>query len=200
MSSPLEIISTPMEVYTAPVGEAFPAINEEPAGNWSLLGRNGKENRSDDGVVVTQPQDFFEVTVDGLTVPVKVFRTSESLMVAFTLYDLTMETYARTVNGNAITDVAAAAGQAGNRSVSLYRGLRVTLYSVLVRGKASPEQDDRNLQYEIAKAYMAGQTEVAFRKGDAAGLAFEWMALYDRSRPAGSELTAVRYQDEDPTA
>ena len=191
---PHEIVSAPLQAYVAPVGESFPDIDEAPAGNWVLLGESGSLSTSEEGLTIQHPQEFFEVKVDGSTAVQKVFRTSESLVIGFTLYDLQAEEYSRILNDNTVTTVAAASGVAGEKSVKIYRGLVVAVHALLVRGKTSPEQDAADAQYEVPKVYQSGGPDLTYAKGEVAGLAFEYMAIFDRGSSTGDEMGVYRYQ------
>ena len=200
MASPFEIVSAPLQVYVAPEGTAFPAIQlDPPVSPWTLLGESGSLSRSEEGLTISHAQEFFEVKVDGSTATQKVYRTAESLVVSFTLYDLQAEEYSRILNDNTVTSVAAASGVAGEKSVKIYRDVVVSVHALLVRGQTSPEQDNANAQYELPKVWQNGSPELTFAKGEVAGLSFEYMALFDRSATSGNGLGVYRYQTQNPT-
>lgn len=200
MAAPTEIIAGPLEAYIGPVGESFPAIGATPAGNWTLIGTSGSKNYTEDGVRVQHPQEFYEVLTAGTTIPRKVFRTREDLIVTFTLYDIKAAEYSRVLNSNSVTTTAAASGVPGQRTVSFERGVQVEFNALLLRGALSPEQDDANVQYEVPRVYHNGSPEVVWTKGEATGLIFEFMALLDETAADGEGLGRYRYQFADATA
>ncbi|MCQ4575418.1 MAG: hypothetical protein NOU37_09270 [Candidatus Brocadiales bacterium] len=187
-TKPYEIIAAPFEVYVAPVGEAVPLIDATPAANWVKLGTSGDRNMSEDGVTVTHEQtietDSFRTL--GSTGPVKAVRTKEDLRISFTLLDLTLEEYARILNGNTVSETTPSAGVAGFKEVDLYRGLSVTEYALVIRG-AGPYGDGWDMQYEIPKAVLTSSPTTVFQKGAPAGLEFEFIAIEDSDAAGASK-------------
>lgn len=194
-TSPFEIMAGIFEAYIAPVGEAYPAINVAPAGNWVQLGTNRSRNMGEEGVRIlhNQTQTLFHVL--GTTVPVKAFRTQEGLSVSFVLHDLTLEHYARVMDGATVTDVAAGAGVAGYRHFSFLRGQEVQERAVLVRGDKSPYADTFNTQFELYQCVQEGEPELVFDKGTPAGIRFTFRALYNNSN---SNIGRIVAQDAAP--
>lgn len=183
---PYEIIMAPFEVWLAPVGEAFPDVDETPGGNWELLGTNGVKNYSEDGVTVTHEQTLEPHRTLGTTGPVKVKRTEENLMVEFVLEDLSMEQYAKVLNDVVVTDTPAAAGTPGHRDITLRQGGDVSTFAALVRGP-SPYADGYNAQYQIPRVFQAGNPAPVFTKGEAAGLQVQLTALEDPNAATDEE-------------
>lgn len=178
MPAPFEIIAAPFTAWFAPVGEVFPAIDEEVAGNWELIGTAGPDNYSEDGVKVMHEQDINEVTPLGSTGAVKAFRTKESQQITLTVWDLTLEMYRLGLNSNTVTTTAAGSGTAGFKSLPVYRGHQVATMALLVRG-ASPYADAMNMQYQVPYCYQSGAPEPVLKKGDPAGLEYTFRALVD---------------------
>ena len=175
---PYEIIMAPFEVYLAPVGESYPDVDETPAGNWAKLGTNGKYNISEAGVTVTHEQTNSLHRTLGSTGPVKAARTEENLTVAMIMEDLTMEEYAKVLNNVAVSDIAAGSGTPGHRDITLRQGPDVALFALLVKGP-SPYGDNWNTQFQVPRVLQNGNPAPVFNKGDAAGLACEFVALED---------------------
>jgi len=197
---PYEIIMSPYEVWLAPVGESYPAINETPSGNWVKLGTNGNKNYGEDGITVTHTQALNQKRVYGATGAVKVNRSSEDLQIALTLFDLTLEEYAKILNGVSVTDEAAGSGTAGYRSITLRQGFDVKTYALLCRG-ASPYGDDWNMQYQVPRVYQSENPAPVFSKTDGAGLNLVFMALEDADASTDAERFGLLVaQDADPTA
>lgn len=185
-NKPFEIVAAPFTVWRAPVGEAFPAINAAPAGNWSMIGTSGDRNYSEEGVTVVHGQTIAQSRVLGSTGPVAAWRTGEDQLVRFTLWDMSLEHYRNAINLNPVSTVAAGSGTAGHKALNLYRGLDVTLMALLVRGDVSPAGAGFKTQYQVPVCYQAGSPEPVFRKGNPAGLALEFATLEDpdASNPA----------------
>lgn len=202
-SAPYEIIAAPFVAYHAPVGTAFPAIEEEPGVAWTLIGTNGDRNISEDGVTVKHSETVEEVRTLGSMGPVKAFRTEEGLNLSFTLLDLSLENYAVALNHNAVTTVAPGV-HGGYKKVGLSRGRNLPERALLIRGAVSPYGNgdvDWNMQYEVERAVQIGEPEVVYTKGgDPAGLALEWLCLEDPDAASEDErFGRLLAQNADPT-
>ena len=123
-AAPFELIVGPGTIYIGPDGEVSPEISTIPTSPWALLGTNGADTYSEDGITFSNEQTIFEQYVLGSTAPVKVGRTQERATVGLTIYDVSAETYSTIFNNNAVTDVAAGTGTGGYRSVEFLRGAR----------------------------------------------------------------------------
>lgn len=187
MPAPFEIIAAPFVAYYAPLGEAFPLIDADPAGNWVQLGTSGDESMTEDGLTVQHTQEVNKVRTLGSTVPIKAFRTAEDLMLSFTLLDVSLEGYRLTTNSNDVSTVAAASGVAGIKSVQFYQGEQVATMALLFRSLVSPYGDGMNMQYEVPYAFMSGSPEPVFRKGEPAAFALEFTALRDPNAATKAE-------------
>jgi hypothetical protein len=181
MAEPFELIASPFEVWLAPVGTTFPDVDADPAGPWALLGVNGAYDIDSGGITVTHAQ---EVNIyRGLkgTGPLKAFRTSEDLKLAFTLHDLSLEEYAKIIN-KAPADVdtsGTTAGGATTRSLNLHQGPNIQNFALLARGASPYDDDNFAMQYQVPKVYQSGSPAPVFQKGIPAGLALEFTALED---------------------
>lgn len=176
--APFEIIPFPLTLYWAPTGEAFPDVDETPAGNWTKIGTAGDRNYGE-GVAIVHNQTIERFRPVGATGPVKIQRTEESLIIRATVWDLTLEQYRLGLNNNTVATTAAGSGTPGFKEVDLYRGLGVTTFALLARGAFSAYGDGWNVQYEVPVVFEAGSPEVMFTKGTPAGLALEFEALED---------------------
>lgn len=186
-ATPYEIIGAPFEIWIATPGVTFPAVDKAPnATDWSLLGKSGTLSQTQDGVTIEQSQTLNKFRAAGDTGSRKVFRTAEDLMVSAVLADLTVETYAKIMNGNTITTVVAATGVAGTKKMGLSRGLAVDTVALLVRGP-SPYMADGVAQYELPLACQSGSPKPVFKNGEAAGLACQFDAIVDTSASDPSE-------------
>jgi hypothetical protein len=176
MPAPHEIIASPLTLYVAEVGTAFPKIDAAPAGAWLKLGALGAKNYTDDGVTVTTSQTVETFIPAGSTAPRKAFRTEEGLAMGFTLVDLSPEQFAKVLDEAAITTVVAAAGKAGEKSFSMLRGLGVQQYALLARGESTVDNELAS-QYEWPTVYQSGDPSPVYTKGEPAGLDVEFTAL-----------------------
>ena len=183
---PYEIIMAPFEVFLGPVGEPFPDVDETPAGNWKKLGTNGKYNLSEDGVTVTHEQTLSLHRTLGSTGPIKAVRTEEGLLVALVLEDLTAEEYGKVLNNVTASDIAPGAGTPGHRDITLRQGPSVASFAMLIKGP-SAYGDALAAQYEIPRVVQNGNPAPVFNKGDAAGLACEFVALEDATAATDEE-------------
>ncbi|WP_048648948.1 hypothetical protein [Nitratireductor soli] len=187
MPAPFEIIAAPFVAYYAELGEPFPSVTEEPAGNWVMIGTSGDESYDPEGVQVTHSQDVNLVRPLGSTAPVKAFRREEDLVVAFTVWDVSLEAYRVALNGNPIQTVAAGVGTPGTKALRLYQGEQVATMALLLRAQVSPYGDEMAMQYEVPYCSMTGNPEVVYRKGEPAGLALEFSALKDPNAATKAE-------------
>lgn len=178
MPIPFEVIAAPVVVYQAPVGEAFPLIDDAPAGNWTQIGTGGDRSITEAGVTLSHPQTTEVIRALGSTAPIKVFRTEEDLLVAFEVMDITLENYLLVLNSNTVATTAPG-GEAGFKEVDMFRGAEISQFAILIRGDFSPYGDDWNTQYEIPVMFQTGSPEVVYQKGTPVGLAFEFTAIGD---------------------
>lgn len=196
---PYEIIVSPFQVYLAPVGEAFPEVDDAPAGNWVLLGTNGKDNYAEDGVTVSHEQTLSVIRTLGTTGGIKVIRTEESLSISLVLFDISAEHYAEVLNGVTLDDVAAAALTPGHRDITLRQGPDVAIFALLCKG-VSPYGDSWAAQYAVPIVYQGANPAPIYSKGDAAGLAISFMALEDQTAATRAErFGKLVSQDADAT-
>lgn len=194
--SKLVLVNGPLELWSAPVGEAFPAIDAAPAGNWAKIGTSGDKNYTEDGVSVSPSQTVEAWRSLGGTFSRKAFRTEEDLIVTVTMADLSLSQVRRALNENAITSTAAGVGVAGHDEINLNRGPTVNTIALLVRGTGnSPQFDGGNVQFELDEVYEGGSQEMSFVKGGPVGVLLEFHALEDASGNVGR----LRTETADPT-
>ncbi|AEQ50750.1 hypothetical protein [Pelagibacterium halotolerans] len=179
MSEPFEIIAAPFTLYFAALGTAFPAIDAEPGVDWTMIGTSGDKDYDPEGVLINHSQAINTPRGLGSTGPIKAFRTDEDMIISATVWDVTLENYRLAINSNAITTTAAGVGTAGQKSLGLHRGRRVQQLALLARGMESPYGADMRMQYEVPRCFMSGNPQPQYRKGEPAGLAFEFTALED---------------------
>jgi hypothetical protein len=179
MAAPFEILVGPLTIWTGPVGETFTDVDTTPAGNWVKVGTSGDRNYNEDGVSVNNPQTVELIRMLGGTGPVKASRSEEDLIITVTLHDWTATQFALAMNGNTAVNTPAASGTPGYDTLGLYKGVEVTQYALLVRGK-SPEDDvNWNMQFEVPVCVVTGSPNPIFKKGDPAGVELAFTAIED---------------------
>ncbi len=183
---PFEIIGAPLTLWLAPEGTAFPLLGAVPAVAWVKVGTSGVSSYSEEGVKVKHTQKIETARPAGSTAPVKAWRTEEDLMIALTLWDLTLEQYATALNKASVATTAAGPGTPGRKTVGLTQGIEVTSYALLARG-TSPYGDSWEAQYEVPRCYQAASPEIAYAKGKPAGLELEFAALADLTAATPAE-------------
>lgn len=183
---PFEIIAAPFTVWTAPVGTAFPAIDEQPAAAWVLVGTSGDRNVAEGGVTVTHEQTIEVIRTEGSTGPVKAFRTEEGLLIAFSILDVSLEQYATALNSPTVAETAPGTGTAGTKSITLRQGPTVATRALLVRGP-SPYGEQWNMQYEVPVCFQSGNPAPVYTKTAAAALALQFTALEDPNAASDAE-------------
>ena len=92
-SLPYEIIAAPFTVWFAPVGTAFPDVEETPPSPWAKVGSSGDLNYMDDGVTVSHRQTMELFRALGDAGSRKASRPEEDLLIKLNLADLTLEQY-----------------------------------------------------------------------------------------------------------
>lgn len=185
------VIGGPFKVYRAPTGTAFPALTDAEGdfdAAWVALGVNGNKSYDDSGVTVRHTQTVNRIRTAGSTGPIKAARTEEDMEIEFTLLDLTLEAYAQSLSQQTVTDAGS------TRSFGPYRGFSIPESAWLIRG-TSPYDDTLAMQWELPRGYTEGAPEIAFVKGEAAGLQFLVVALVDPDAAEGEEFGIVRAQD-----
>jgi len=183
-SSPFDIIVGSADVYVAPIGEAFPAVNAAPAGNWVSLGR------TEGGVTVTYSQDVKEIEVDQALLPVKTIRTKAGMKVEFQLAEITLERFAKALE-LAVVDTPPGPGTIGTRAVTLGAASAITGYALLIRGP-SP-YGDWNMQWELPKVAQTGEVKMQYVKDDKMVLPTAWTVMEDPNNP--NQFGTLRAQD-----
>jgi hypothetical protein len=178
-AEPFEVISAPLRAWLAPVGTAFPDVDEDPGVSWTLLGANGEKNITRDGVIVRQPQSISYFRSLGDTGPIKAFRTDEDLMFVLNLADFRIEAMSIVMNHNAITTVAAGATTAGKKRIGLSRGPGVEARALLVRGLFSASGAGMFCQWEVPKAVLDGNPEPQAQLGTPLIWALDFRAMVD---------------------
>lgn len=188
----LEIINGPLELYWAPIGEAFPAINVAPAGNWSLIGSSGSNNYTEDGVTLAFDKNFEVFRGLGNSYPLKAFLTENEAFVRVAIADLSLDQLRLAFNLNA---VGVDAGPPAIQTLDLNVDTDLNEMALLVRGEGkSPEFATGNLQFELNRVVDTGSHELVFVKGNAAAINLEFRILLDTSGGFPGEVGRVVVQ------
>ena len=186
------VVTGKFGVYLAAIGAAYPDLNDDPdASVWTKLADGTRID--EDGLTIEHGQTIDEHMVSGLIGPAKISRSGQTLAVNFTCVDLTIEQYAKALNGQAVTDTAKESGEVGHRSIALALGEDVKLHAMLVRFETSPYGAGYNMQYELPQVYQGSSPSVVFSKSDKAGLECSFMAL----EHATSGFGTLRMQDDE---
>lgn len=197
MGAPFEIVAGPIQAWIAPLGTAFPDVEEAPAVEWLLLGANGDKNIAESGMTIRNSAEVNLVHALGTSMAVKAFRGNEAKEVEFDLMDWRLETISYAMGGPAtaasnVTDTPAGAGTAGYRSLSLLHNFVIPTVAMLVRTGINPYGDDFNSQFEYPKVVIPGDgVEFVFTKSDPVLTHIRAIALYDANIRA-------RFQDAVP--
>ena len=176
--SPFEVIAGPARVWLASVGVTMPGITDNDA---AILALGFVElGRTDGGVSVAHNESIELIMVDQVTGPVKAIRTEETIVVSFSFANLTLENYAKVLNNVAVATVAAQ-----ERSITLYQGVTVQQFAMLVRGDSPYE--DSVLQFELPVVSQTGSPSLTFTRDDKAVLETEWTTLEDQNASSDAE-------------
>lgn len=185
-SAPFEILAAPYTMWLAPVGTAFPNVDETPSGPWAKVGTSGDRNYAEEGVKVQHSQGTSLFRSVGSTGPRKIWRTEEDLKISLLLADVSLEQYAMVLNHQTVATDPAGVGTPGTKTIGLSRGQQTTPMALLLRG-ASPYGDNYTMQYEVPLAVQTGSPEAAFTKSGAAALAIEFTAIEDTAASTENE-------------
>lgn len=178
-TAPFEIVASPFTCWWAPTGTSFPDLNDTPPAAWTKIGTSGDRNYSEDGVTVVHEQTVELFRALGSTGPVKASRTEESLIIRFTMWDMSLEHYRLALNNNTVSTIAAGSGTAGTKDIDLYQNLDITMIALLARGDVSPEGNTWKSQYQVPWCFQSGSPEPVYQKGAPMGLALEFTLLED---------------------
>lgn len=176
MPAPNEIIVGPAEVYVAPVGTSFPAVNAAPSAPWMLVGAAGSKNYAESGVILRRPVTVNQIRMLGSTAPRKQVVSETSFEVEFNVADLSPEMMMLGYGGLP-QDIAVAGAQ---QKIVLPTSPVPNSFAVLVRVEGqSPLLDGGNCQWEIYNAIQAGNGQGTFTKTAAFEQGHMWNAFED---------------------
>lgn len=179
----------PADVYAAPVGTAFPALDAAPGASWVLLGTQGSRNISEDGVIVRRNVDTSLIMALGTTMPRKAAVTSAGVEVEFTIMDQTAEQLAFAFGAlpEDVVSVGAGAGTIGYDTLDIPTAPVPVERAILVRWT---DPTSGPCQFEIKRAIQMGSAEMTFSKEDALSATHLWTTL----EPASGAAVTFRQQ------
>lgn len=177
-SAPFEIMAAPFELWLAPVGTSYPAVDAVPSGSWTKIGTSGSRNVSEDGVTIALDQAFEGFRGLSSLGKIKMFRKSEDASFDLKLADMTLEQFATVMEYPALVTINATMGVAGTKKLGLSRGRTVTPKALLVRGP-SPYMDNGVAQFEVPISVQTASQKIDGKKDTPAMLALTFEALED---------------------
>jgi hypothetical protein len=181
-SEPYSLLVGVGRLYIADANTAKPALDAAPGVAWRELGE------TDDGVKISKTQSIEAFSSDQRTGKVKATRTEEGITIEANLQESTLENLADVVGGT-VTDVPAASGTIGKRSMGMHSGATVAEYAFLFRGD-SP-YGDYPAQYWVPRGYMDDDTEIEYKKGDKTLIPVKFEALEDLNAANESERFGI---------
>jgi hypothetical protein len=200
-ASPFEAVVGPMEVWTAPSDTVFPLRaflaswdGENDAQSvideWKPIPRTGGENgvlrQSDEGVTINFSHSIERIRASGSTLPIKIIRTEEDIVISFMVLDTTPLAVAAALrNAGApaglITHIDAASPYPAHDKMVLERSATVFHNALLCRGQSpfgdGQQTEDWNALFYIPKAAQVGQPSPNFSKNAIAMTSFEFSTI-----------------------
>jgi len=151
-----QLAGIPLTVFLAPVGEAVPAVDVTPAGNWAVFGpTTGDQTWAFEGGVET----FMDNDSEG---PVKAVRPEEFIRGTFTVVNATLEALAQHLNASG--DVVSATGPPAISTLPLIRGRHPTEYAGLFKGLLASPYGAFPAQLVIPRFIFESEPELVFSK------------------------------------
>lgn len=175
-SQPFDTVVGPGSIWVSPVATAYPAVDlAVPAAPWVSLGE------TDGGLEFTAKRSTKAHFTDQSFAPKKTTVDSKGVELSFTLAQVTLERLATVLDGQTITTVAAAAGTAGYRSLTLSSLATLPQYAMLVR-VPSPYADGY-LQYQMPCVSPSGDQKLSYKKDAMTLIPTTWDVLEDPATP-----------------
>lgn len=181
-SEPYQLMNGPFEVWTAPTVEIHPDVATPSAsigGNWTLMGISGDKDITEDGITIMVEQDVQKFRGLGSIATRKMFRTSQDVVISFTLADASIENYSDALDLNPVSNLE------WRRRIQLLMSADVAQQSLLIRGDGKSPYGDFNTQWWIPRASHDAPLETKIVKGEPIGLAFRFTALVDDTYDLG---------------
>jgi hypothetical protein len=185
-SQPFEQLTGTLQVYVAPVGEAEPAVNATPAGNWYLLGPTDGEQSVQHAGALTYFTDNDHQS------KVKAVRPEEDEIIAFTLVGMALEDYARVLDDAA--NLVSAGGPPATRTMPLKRGAVPNEFAMLLKGAAASPYGAFPGQYMIPRGVFDGEPQPTWAKDGRPALECEFHAIEDDNQSDINRLGWLKVQ------
>lgn len=182
-------------VYVAPVGTAFPAVDDAEAAfdaAWFRIGTDGAKSYAEDGVTVRRNVTSEDVRTLGTTLIRKTAITEAGFEVEFNVLDMDPAQVMLAWGGDEtdVTDVVPGAGVPGTSTIVVPTSPTPVRRAVLVRYPMSPEGVEFNTDVHIQDATQVGGGEATIAKGGA----MQWQHLWKVLEPASGNAIEVVYQ------
>lgn len=176
---PFEILAARFNLYWAAYGSTVPGLHETPTTPWTLLGTNGYQNYTTDGLVVSAPFSKEEFRSLGHGGVAKVFLNQEDVMVRVTIADMTLAQAKVAFNNNTVTENVASGGNPGYYDMGMSRGLNLTPLSIIALSTEGSPYGNLRARFVVPKCVQTSSPEMVFRRNGPALIAFEFQALID---------------------
>lgn len=186
-----DIIIAPATIYSAPVGEALPAIDTVQygvawGGNWVNMGYTLTP------VSLQYDQELFELEVEQLTNPVKRLRTKETAMIETTLAEISGANLNLPLDGT-VTTVAAGASIRGKTTVEAGGKTTITEKAVGFEGLMKVDNTiSLPVRIFFYKCTIQLNGKLEFSKKAAAGIPIQIKALADTSKVVGKQILIMQ--------
>lgn len=184
--APYAQLTGTVKVYLAPYGEAEPALNTTPGGNWVEFGATTGEQSIEHQGDITM---FYDNDHQG---PVTATRPEENVIVGFTLANMTLEHYARALHS--VSNLTDSASPVNNRKMPLKRGAVPTQYAILMRGQADSPYGLYPAHTYIPRVMSTASPTVTRAKDGRAELECQFTALEDDAQAEADRLGWSRAQ------
>lgn len=180
VNTPYNRLAGTFTVYIAPTGEAEPAVDSAPAGNWEELGPTDDAQEISHGGAL---EYFRDNDHQG---PVKAVRPEEMVTITMTIVGLDQENYAKVLHAD--SNVATDAGPPATKTMPVKRGFNPTEYAILLRGSSNSPYGDFPGQWYYPRAVAGGEPTPSYSRDGSPGLEVEWAVLEDDTESAGEEM------------
>lgn len=171
-----ELVTAPLELYWAPTGTAFPAVDADPiAASFVLIGTGGSLNYSEDGIGITAEVTTEDINVLGDIDPTCLIVTNRDMRVSVTMLDHSLDQVRLAFNNNATSQDP---GPPSITILDLDTGTELTEIALLARGVGkSPEFEGGNFQWEFDPVVEVASKDLSYVKGAPVGVNLEFRVL-----------------------
>ena len=172
---PFNLVVGEGQIYMAPVGESFPAIDlATPAGNWVDLGK------TEGPVTITHVRAQNMIRTNQSAMGQKEVLVSADETVAFSLAEIDLEAYGDILQNTTPTTVAAGSGTAGYREFAIAPSYSPQ-FALLVRVKSAYADGFRHYEYD--RGSFAADHALAYTRGDKTVIPCEFHVFESTSTP-----------------